>query len=109
MTDIERKRGDTYPVELTVTDSAGTAIDITSYTFLLTVDPEKAPTADTNNLFQLTGVITDATGGVVTFTPTASNTDAVGTYYYDIQMTDSGGLISTLDSGKFKLVQDITK
>lgn len=109
MTDIERKRGDTYAIELSVTDSSGTAVDISGYSFLLTVDPEKYPASSDNNLFQLTGTITSALSGTVEFSPSAANTDAVGTYYYDIQMTDSGGLISTLDSGKFKLVQDITK
>jgi hypothetical protein len=106
--DIERKRGDTYPIEITVL-SDGVALDITGASFLLTVDPAKEPTDATNNLCQLTGVITDAPTGAVSFTPTANQMDAVGKYFFDIQMTDASGAIRTIDAGKFVLKQDITK
>lgn len=109
MTDIERKRGDTYPIEILVVDDAGAVVNITGATFLFTVDPEKDPATSTNNKFQLSGVITNAAGGAVEFRPSAANVNLLGTFYHDIQMTDSGGFISTLNKGKFKLVQDITK
>ena len=110
MTDITRKRGDTYGIEFAITDSSGTAIDVTGYTFLMTVDTSKAPTNSDNNVFQLTGTITDAAAGLVEFAPTALQADMTpGTYFFDCQMTDDTGRIRTIDSGKFKIVQDITK
>ena len=110
MTDLTRKRGDTYADEFQIkSESTGLAIDITGYTFLLTVDPEKRPTTDANNLFQLTGSITTALSGLVEFAPSAANTDVLGTYYFDAQLTDPAGRIRTFDSGKYKLVQDVTK
>ena len=110
MTDITRKRGDTHAVEFAVTDSSGTAIDVTGYTFLFTVDPNKYPATSADNVFQLTGVITDAAAGLVEFAPTALQADMTpGTYFFDCQMTDDNSRIRTIDSGKFKIVQDITK
>jgi BppU N-terminal domain len=106
--DIERKRGDTYPIEITVL-SDGVALDITGASFILTVDPVKAPTDALNNLCQLTGVITDAAAGEVSFTPTANQMSPAGKYYFDIQMTDASGAKRTIDAGKFVLTQDITK
>lgn len=110
MATLIRKRGDTRPDQFTVTSKrTGAAIDITGYTFLLTVDPSPEPIDAANNLFQLTGVIVDAANGLVEFTPTLVQADNVGDYYYDAQLIDSGGHVETFSSGKYKFRQDITK
>lgn len=102
MTTIKRKRGDTYPIELTLGQ------DVTGGTFLLTVDPKQAPEDDSGNLFQLTGVVTDAAKGVVEFAVTPGDADHVGPYHYDVQMT-RGGIVYTVASGALRFTQDITK
>lgn len=106
--DIERKRGDTYPIEIAVT-SNGAPLNVSGASFVLTVDPSKAPTDDTTKLFSLTGVITDAPAGKVSFTPSALEADHVGKFFHDIQMTDGSGAKRTIASGKYVLTQDITK
>lgn len=110
MTDITRKRGDTYADEFVLTSkTTRLPINLTGYTFLLTVDPEKAPTGTTNNLYQLSGTILDAAAGRVEFAPSATQADHVGTYYYDVQMVDGTGRKRTVVAGKYKYEQDITK
>jgi len=108
---ICRKRGDTWPFQITITDTDGVAIDITGDTFLLTVDPSPTPPDATNNLFQLAGVITDAPNGVVEFTLTPSQADQTpATYYYDVQQTEAvSGDIRTILQGEWEVRQDITK
>ena len=108
---ICRKRGDTFPFQLTIKDEDGVAIDITGDTFLLTVDPSPAPTDAVNNLFQLAGVITDAPNGVVEFTPGAVEADQdPSVYFYDVQQTEAiTGDIRTILYGQWEVVQDITK
>ncbi len=111
MSDITRKRGDTYANQIKVmSKSSNTAVDITGYSFVMTVDPSNAPTSSANNLFQITGVIDDATGGLVSFAPSALQADqTVGRYYYDIQMTDNSGAVRTIQTGAYIFEQDITK
>jgi hypothetical protein len=110
MSDIERKRGDTYADEFVLTSKkTKLPINITGYTFLLTVDPEKAPLNSANNVFQLAGTIVDAAAGRVSFAPDATQSDRVGTFYYDVQMVDATGKKRTIAEGKYKLTQDITK
>lgn len=105
-----RARGDTTGDVFEVKDKDEAALDITGYSFLLTVNTSKTPTDITNQRYSLTGNITDAVSGVVEFAPDAVEADqAPGTYYYDIQMTDLGGKISTKVKGKYKYIQDITK
>lgn len=110
MSNIERKRGDTYADEITVkSKKTGQPINITGYTFLLTVASVKAPVDTTTKVFQLTGTIIDAAAGRVGFAPTESQADRLGKFYYDIQMTDAAGRKRTILEGEYKFVQDITK
>jgi hypothetical protein len=106
---IERKRGDTKRLTFTVKDAAGAVVDISAWTsFLLTIDPAKNPTDNSNNLGQLTGSFTtDGTDGKVYFVPTGTIAD--GNYFYDAQALDSAGEKCTFVEGKYKLTQDITK
>ncbi len=110
--DIEWFRGDSFPLELALKNKLdGLAIDITGYTFILTVDTKSSPPDDSTKVFSTPGVISgDPVEGKVTFTPTTANTDiAPAGYYYDIQMTDAGSNIRTIAKFKFKIVQDISK
>ncbi len=108
---VEWYRGDSYPVELTIKNATTKAvIDLTGFSFVLTVDTLKAPPDDTAKAFEITGVIDDPTTGIVSFTPTVIQTDVPPkTYYYDIQMTDASGNIRTIAKNQFVILQDITK
>jgi hypothetical protein len=109
-----RARGDTYAivVQLTDGDVAGNPpIDITGWSFLLTVDPSPDPADALSNLFQLVGTIVDAPNGKVRFGPlSAPQADQEpGTYYYDVQATNTVPEIRTVLRGEWPVVQDITK
>ena len=102
-------RGDSSAKGFIIQDSAGVAIDITGFTFKLTVNSEKDPSDATNEKFSIVGAITDAPNGKVAFSPTVTDTDITpDTYFYDIEQT-AGGAISTLIIGKALIIQDITK
>ena len=107
---ITRSRGDTVADKVTVTDSAGVVVNIAGFSFLLTVNKLKEPTDTSQQLFQVTGTITDAPNGKVEFSPTALQTNQTpGKYYYDVQMTDGAGKIQTILFGRYTIRQDITK
>ena len=109
MTVINRYRGDTKPVT-GVVSLAGVALDVTGCTFILTVDPAKAPADATNNLFSLTGTIVNAATGSIKFPMTATQSNQTpGTYYYDIQLVDAVGDKHTIALDRFGFLQDITK
>lgn len=111
MVAITRKRGDTYADEITVKSKAtGLPINITGYTFKLTVDPKKDPLTADNNLFSITGTILNPIAGTVEFAPSEPQSDQVpGTYYYDIEMIDGAGRVRTIELDKYVFTQDITK
>ena len=109
MAKITRYRGDTVPDQFTLTDADENPVDITGYTFTMTVDTLKTPPDNTTLVYQLTGTITNAAAGEFEFAPSAVQADLTGNYWYDIQMVDGGGAIQTLVKDKYVYTQDITK
>ena len=112
--DIEYSRGDSYPISIRIKDKfTGEYIDITGYSFILTVDPNKAPLDATANIFEVDGILDPdqvTNTGRVSFKPTESDTDNVGKFYYDIQFIDADGNKRTFVKGfKFTIGQDISK
>lgn len=110
MSDITRRRGDTYADEFII-KSASTKlpINITGYTFTMTLDSSKEPVGSSTNIYQLAGVILDAAAGRVEFAPSATQSDRVGVFYFDVQMVDGAGRKRTVDFGRYTFKQDITK
>ena len=103
-------RGDSPVMFFRVKDADGNNVDVTGFTFLLTVDPSPAPSNADNNLFQVSGVIDDGPNGRVRVQPSTANTDiAPGVYFYDIQMTTLDPSVRTIFAGEFEVLQDITK
>ena len=104
-------RGDTSPDVFTVTHSTKPkgAVNLTGCSFKMTLSTVPAPVDETTQAYQLVGEIPDPTNGKVEFSPTAAQANLVGYFYYDIQMTDSFGDVSTLVTGTYLYKQDITK
>ena len=110
-TTLSLYRGDSYPIAFTLKDApTSTPVDLTGCSLLLTVDTLAEPPDDTTQLFQLTGVIdANPTTGKVYFTPATTDTATVGSYYYDVQLTDADGNIRTVVKSTMTIAMDITK
>lgn len=107
---IERRRGDTVPDVIFLTDDVGDPLDVTGYTFKLTVNEDKDPIDDTNQLVQSIGSSGSPLTGRVDFPWTPLQADQTpGKYWYDIEQVDAGGKIKTLAKNKYIFYQDITK
>lgn len=105
---ITRYRGDTGPDEILISKD-GVAVNLTGSTVYLTLNSTKNPTDTSNQIYQLTGVSSDPTTGVVKFTPSESNADRVGLFYYDIQIVDAQSNKITVVKDTYQYIQDITK
>jgi hypothetical protein len=104
-------RGDSYPQIFTILNAAtGAAVDITGYTFKLTVNRDRKPTDASNQLFQIAGIIADAAAGQVSFSFESGHTGInPGQYYYDVQMTTDTGDVRTIVKAVFEVTMDVTK
>ena len=108
--DITRTRGDTYPVRLVLKDKLGTRIDLTGWSFRLTVDPSPAPADAASKVIGLAAIPTaPETGAVALPLTTTDAAIAPGTYYFDVEATDAAGFVRTLASGRWTVIPDITQ
>lgn len=112
---IARKRGDTAPDKIFVKDPDDPTLplDITGFSYILTVNTEQDPDPAVpigTQLVSIAGTITDAINGVVEFLWTPGDADqAVDDYFYDIQQMDVSGKLLTIAKNQYKFQQDITK
>ena len=110
MSAITVYRGDSYPLVYVLRNkTTGLAINITDYTFKLTVSSEKDPVDESSKKFSVDSVIVSATEGRFSFLPTEANNSEVGKFFFDIQMTTALGHKKTIAKDKYIISQDIGK
>lgn len=105
--DITCRKGDTFTLTLNITDSAGTAIALTPYSFQMEVrdsatDAIIIPTADFT--FNKDA---DSTTGKLNITSSAANIDTAGSYIYDLETTLNTD-VQTWLFGVFTINDDVT-
>jgi len=98
-------RGDTKTFTINVPD-----IDITGYTFRLTVKNIDDVAGDDTSALLAVNWDTHINNFETAITLTATQTAfATGTYKYDIQMSNAGGTVYTLIIGEWDHINDVTK
>lgn len=106
-------RGDTRVITLTCYQSDGTTpLDLTGATVYFTLSSSNAPTDDTSAALQKTVTShTSPTLGITTITINPADTTALtpATYYYDIQVKDASGHVTSIKQDKFIINADITR
>ena len=106
--DIICKRGDTFSLRLTLTDSDGAASFAETDTFLMQV--RDADTNDTTTELSTTPTTPDPTLQTYidfTFSPSVMRDIESGLYVYDIEQETSEGAVTTLIYGTFKVNEDV--
>jgi hypothetical protein len=107
---LKRTRGDTVPFRVRLRNKQKVAIDVTGYTAKLTVSTSEAPADVTGQQAQYIGTpVVPYTDGVIEFAFPLVDVNLVGEFFYDLQVTDAGGKLSTVMRGAFTFEQDITK
>lgn len=103
-------QGDDETLAITRQDADGNAIDISGYTYWLTVKADiNDSDADAEVQKQVTTHV-DAANGRTDITLTASDTEPLaGNYHYDIQEKTNAGNINTLMHGTLTVREDVTE
>lgn len=105
--DIKIMRGDTEVFNITVTDSAGAAVDLTGDTFTSQIRYNRN---DSSVAAAFTCTITNAAQGQVRLTLPADTSATLtdGVAYWDLQRNDAG-TITTIVAGKCTILADVTR
>ena len=109
--DLNRTRGADHPFRFQLFKADEITVEpVTGFTFLMTADPNDEPTDNSNNHWQLTGIVDDGPNGKFSFNPSVSQMDlTIDTHFYDVQMIDGGSFKRTPIRGKLIIEHDITK
>lgn len=108
--DITCRKGDTFELVITITDSTGTALDLSAYTDF---EIDVRPTDEDSGTPILTFSYSDFAAsnlGVLTATKSYTDMESVeaGTFVYDLQATDGGAVRTTWFYGLFTIIDDVT-
>lgn len=106
-------RGDTRIITINCFQSDGvTPINLTGATVTFTLNSDSAPTTDgTAALQKIVTTHTSPLLGITSITITNTDTQniAPGDYYYDVQVKDASGNITSLKKDIFTINPDITR
>ena len=105
--DIKIMRGDTEVFNITVTDSAGSPVNLTGDVFTSQIRYNRD---DSSVAAAFTCVVTNAAAGTVTLTLSSATTATLnaGISYWDLQRNDSG-VVTTIVAGKCTILADVTR
>ena len=105
--DITCRKGDTFNLVVNVSDSTGTAVNLSTYSFKMEL--RETDTKETNTLSSDQITITGTSGGVITISILASVMAGIssGLYVYDLQ-TINAGVTQTWLTGVITVNEDVT-
>jgi len=107
--DITCRRGDTFKLELTFTDSDGVGLDLSSG-YAWKMDVKETDTSAGDIIGDASFTYTGNDAGLLKIEGTAATMAAVpgGLYVYDLQSTSSG-IVKTWVYGLFKVNEDVSE
>lgn len=100
-------QGSTFSVDIDVTDADGDALNLTDYT----VKGQMRKTYTSSTATTFVSEITNATGGVVTISLTATATNALkaGRYVYDVEITSPTSVVTRIVEGQVEVTPGVTQ
>tara|TARA_R100000353_G_scaffold162698_1_gene122973 strand:+ start:966 stop:1340 length:375 start_codon:yes stop_codon:yes gene_type:complete len=106
--DIICRKGDTFNLVINVTDSAGTAVDLTTYSDFR-MEVRETDTSASTIIADSNVTITGTSGGVLTVTINNTIMEGVdgGLYAYDLE-TIKSGVVQTWLTGVLQVNEDVT-
>lgn len=101
------EQGATFSRQLTVQDN-GSAMDLTNYSARMQL---RSSVESTTVALTVTCAITNATGGIITVSNTATETMGVdaGIYVYDLEIESSAGVVTRLMQGTATITANVTR
>jgi len=109
--DITAEQGATFARTLTWRDALAVPIVLTGYTAKMQVRKSLDADSALLTLSTVSGITLGGAAGTIALEVSASKMSQVpaGTYYYDLELTDSAGKVTRLLQGKFTVVREVTR
>ena len=108
---VEIDQGADWFLDVTYDNPNGTPVNLTGYTAALQM---RSLPSDNNAVLSLStgsGITITGSTGLVAIRATANQTRSIdeGTYYYDLEITSSGGIVTRLVQGQAVVLAEVTR
>ncbi len=107
--DYQIYSGDTLEAVINWKDAAGDPLPLSAYTALLQVKVDKTSATSVVELTETSGIVLTDTYPNISFTVSAADIlllDIASAYFYDLQLTSAGGVVTTISTGTIVSLQD---
>ena len=100
-------QGATFNAQIDITDDSGNAQNLTGYS----VAGQIRKTYDSTTFTAFSASVSSATGGTITISLTATQTNALaaGRYVYDVEITSGGGVVTRVLEGQVEVTPGVTR
>lgn len=100
-------QGATFNAQIDVSDDSGNSQNLTGYS----VAGQIRKTYDSTTYTAFTASVSNATGGTIAISLTATQTNALkaGRYVYDVEITSSGGVVTRVLEGQVEVTPGVTR
>ena len=100
-------QGATFNAQIDVSDDGGNSQNLTGYS----VAGQIRKTYDSTTYTAFTASVSNATGGTISISLTATQTNALkaGRYVYDVEITSSGGVVTRVLEGQVEVTPGVTR
>ena len=100
-------QGATFNAQIDITDDSGNAQNLTGYS----VAGQIRKTYDSTTFTAFSATVSNATGGTITISLTATQTNALaaGRYVYDVEITSGGGVVTRVLEGQVEVTPGVTR
>lgn len=108
---VEIDQGADWFLNVTYEQPAGTPVNITGYTSALQLRSLPTDTTAVLSLSTGSGITITGSTGLVAVHATAAQTRAIdeGVYYYDLEITSQGGIVTRLIQGQAYVSAEVTR
>ena len=100
-------QGATFNAQIDITDDSGNAQNLSGYS----VAGQIRKTYDSTTFTAFSASVSNATGGTITISLTATQTNslAAGRYVYDVEITSGGGVVTRVLEGQVEVTPGVTR
>ena len=100
-------QGATFNAQIDITDDSCNAQNLTGYS----VAGQIRKTYDSTTFTAFSASVSNATGGTITISLTATQTNALaaGRYVYDVEITSGGGVVTRVLEGQVEVTPGVTR
>ena len=100
-------QGTDFAIQVDLTDTVGDVLNLTGFT----ATAQLRKTYDSTTKTDFTAIIANATTGrlQISLTPVQTGALSAGRYVYDVEITDSSGIITRVVEGQVEITPGVTR